>query len=226
MTAPIVSVITPVYRPVLSELKKCLSSARHDGVEHILVIDGVENATNQRKVTHLAKKYGAMVIVRQTNGGISRATNDGVSASHGEFLLFLDQDDYLEKHWFRMFEIAAETADFVYSDAYVVSKRGRILARLLKPDWSPTRLASNMYACHFFAVRRELFDRVGGMRPEFDGAQDHDFALQKPHDASTFPIRFTTGGKVPPQRRPTQTTSRGRLTLVSPQLKSTLTSLA
>jgi GT2 family glycosyltransferase len=184
MTAPIVSVITPVYRPVLSELRKCLSSARHENVEHILVIDGVENATKQHKVMHLAEQYGATVIVRTANGGISQATNDGVAASHGEFVLFLDQDDYLEKHWFRMFEIAAETADFVYSDAYVVSKRGRILARLLKPDWSPTRLANNMYACHFFAVRRELFDKVGGMRQEFDGAQDHDIALRISRETS------------------------------------------
>ena len=184
MATPLVSVITPVFRPVLSELKKCLWSARHDRVEHILVIDGVDNATNEQKLQQLAKKYGATVVVRPTNGGISRATNDGVAASRGEFVLFLDQDDYLEPQWFGLFEIAAEQADFVYSDAYVVSQRGRILARLLKPNWSPTRLANNMYACHFFAVRRQLFDRVGGMRPEFDGAQDHDIALRISRETS------------------------------------------
>jgi GT2 family glycosyltransferase len=186
MTAPVVSVVTPVYQPVLSELRKCLSSARHENAEHILVIDGRDNATNEKKVRQLAKKYGATVIVRPTNGGISRATNDGFEASRGEFVLFLDQDDYLEPQWFGLFAIAAETADFVYSDAYVVSRRGRILARFLKPDWSPTRLANNMYACHFFAVRRELFARVGGMRPEFDGAQDHDIALRISREDARF----------------------------------------
>jgi len=184
MTNPVVSVITPIYRPVLSELKQCLSSARHAGVEHVLVIDGADNATDEASVRKLAMRFGATLIVRPVNGGISRATNDGVAAAHGEFVLFLDQDDYLERHWFRLFEIAAESADFIYSDAYVVGKRGRILARLQKPDWSPTRLSSNMYACHFFAVRRDVFNRVGGMRPEFDGAQDHDIALRISRETS------------------------------------------
>ena len=178
MATPLVSVITPVYRPVLSELKQCLASARKAGAEHILVIDGRANATDEAAVGRLAKRFGAKLIIRDENGGISRATNDGVAAARGEFVLFLDQDDYLEPQWLRLFTVAADGADFIYSDAYVVAKHGRILARLLKPEWSPIRLASNMYACHFFAVRRELFNRIGGMRPEFDGAQDHDIALR------------------------------------------------
>lgn len=178
MRNPLVSVITPVYRPVLSELKKCLATARAAGVEHILVVDGADNFTNEKSVRRLARKFDATVIVRAENGGISRATNDGVAHASGEFVLFLDQDDYLERNWFQFFTVGAEDADFVYSDSYVVSQRGRIVAKLAKPDWSPVRLTNNMYACHFFAVRRELFNRVGGMRPEFDGAQDHDLALR------------------------------------------------
>jgi hypothetical protein len=35
-----------------------------------------------------------------------------------------------------------------------------------------------MYAVHFMAVRKTIFDSVGGFRSEFDGSQDHDLALR------------------------------------------------
>ena len=176
--APLVSVITPVYKPVLKELAQCLASARATDVEHILVLDGESNATDRSQLDALVARFGARLVVRKENGGISRATNDGVDEATGEFVLFLDQDDYLEPNWAGLVALAAPRSDYIYSDAYVVTSKGKVLASLNKPDWSPLRLTFSMYACHFFAVRRELFVGLGGMRPAFDGAQDHDIALR------------------------------------------------
>ncbi|MCD8241426.1 MAG: hypothetical protein LUD73_03250, partial [Lachnospiraceae bacterium] len=39
-------------------------------------------------------------------------------------------------------------------------------------------MRSNNYICHFLVVRRELAERVGGFRENFDGAQDYDFILR------------------------------------------------
>ena len=47
-----------------------------------------------------------------------------------------------------------------------------------KPDYSPDLLRSNNYITHFFCVKGDLLDRVGGFRKEFDGAQDYDFILR------------------------------------------------
>jgi GT2 family glycosyltransferase len=35
-----------------------------------------------------------------------------------------------------------------------------------------------MYCAHFFAIKREIFEQLGGLRPQFDGSQDHDLALR------------------------------------------------
>ena len=45
----------------------------------------------------------------------------------------------------------------------------------LKPDFNLDLLRSNNYICHFFTVRREIVEQVGGFRKEFDGAADYDF---------------------------------------------------
>ena len=41
-----------------------------------------------------------------------------------------------------------------------------------KPDFNPDLLTSVNYICHLFVVKKELLDKVGGFRAEYDGAQD------------------------------------------------------
>lgn len=48
----------------------------------------------------------------------------------------------------------------------------------LKPDFNPDLLRSNNYICHFLIVARTLYERVGGMDSQYDGAQDYDFILR------------------------------------------------
>ena len=81
---------------------------------------------------------------------------------HGEVLPFVD------------------IKDIVYSDRHTAAEDGSLLLDQVfrKPAWSPFRLLGNMYISHFFAIRRDLFEKLGGMRPEFDGSQDHDLALR------------------------------------------------
>ncbi len=54
----------------------------------------------------------------------------------------------------------------------------------LKPDFNIDLLRSNNYITHFVLVTRDLFDRVGGLRSEYDGAQDYDFVLRCAEQAS------------------------------------------
>jgi GT2 family glycosyltransferase len=162
----------------MSDIKACVDSVSSDGVEHILVVDGVNNATNRGRLHRLAKRTGARVIIRDEQGGISAATNTGAEAARGEFLVFVDQDDFLEPLWMDHFRASCAGADLIYSDSYLASPDGKPIRLDLKPDWSPVRLAFSMYACHFLAVRRSLFQQLGGMDSGFDGAQDHELALR------------------------------------------------
>jgi GT2 family glycosyltransferase len=178
MNTPRISVITPVFNPVMSELRHCLKSTKSEGVEHILTLDGKSNVKNLRQLKRMAQRYGARLEISDDQQGISSASNKAASVAKGEFLVFLDQDDFFVKNWpGPLFEVMGEY-DFVYSDSFIADANGRPLHRVIKPTWSPVRLIFNMYAVHFMAVRKAVFESIGGFRSEFDGSQDHDLALR------------------------------------------------
>jgi GT2 family glycosyltransferase len=172
------SVITPVYMPVLSELRDCLESAQGPNVEHILVLDGDHGTKTVKAVRRLAKKYRAQLKILDTQVGISKASNEGVEWAKGDFLVFLDQDDFLAKNWWAPVMEIAETVDFIYSDCFHANQAGKATRLVRKPDWSPVRLMFNMFPVHFMAVRKSMFLEIGGFRSEYDGSQDHDLALR------------------------------------------------
>jgi GT2 family glycosyltransferase len=173
-----ISVITPVYNPDLNELRDCLESARAKDVEHILVLDGIQNVRNLRALKKLAKKYKAKLEILEKQRGISEASNIGAEKSQSDFLLFLDQDDFLTSNWIDPVLQVIDEHDVIYSDSFIANSDGKTYRINRKPDWSPVRLIFNMYAVHFLAVRREVFWQVGAFRSDFDGSQDHDLALR------------------------------------------------
>jgi len=186
MSSPVLSVITPVYKPVLSELRECLKTVKGPEVEHILALDGQSNAKSLGALKKLAKKFGAKLIICDEQAGISSASNKAAASAQGEFLVFLDQDDFLVKNWWEPLLAAMGDADFVYSDAFLADEFGKAFHYWKKPGWSPHRLTFNMYAVHFMAVRRSVFEKVGGFRSEFDGSQDHDLALRVSRESNRF----------------------------------------
>lgn len=176
-----ISVVTPIFRPNLAQLEDCLASVDANGVvEHLLGIDGPDALDEPTLFYQLVEKYSAKFIQTPTHAGISSATNSAASLASGNLLLFLDQDDFLVGDWQKEVLPFADKKDIVYSDRHTAAEDGSLLFGQIfrKPDWSPVRLLGNMYISHFFAIRRELFNQLGGMRSEFDGSQDHDLALR------------------------------------------------
>lgn len=90
---PKFSIIIPVYN-VEEYIKKCLDSVfaqTEKDFEVIVVNDGTKD--NSMKVVNEYK----VKIINQKNSGLSAARNRGVKAATGEYLIFLDSDDYIEK---------------------------------------------------------------------------------------------------------------------------------
>lgn len=90
------SIIIPVYN-VEDYLAECLDSVfsqNLDNCEVICVNDG--SPDNSRNIlSDYQKKYPAIVIVDRPNGGLSAARNSGLEVAQGEYIYFLDSDDYL-----------------------------------------------------------------------------------------------------------------------------------
>ena len=68
--------------------------------------------------------------------------------------------------------------DFIYTDEAKVDMQGNQYDWFAKPEWSPERLRGQNYCNHLSVYRRSLVTTIGGLRPGFDGAQDHDLVLR------------------------------------------------
>lgn len=90
---PKFSIIVPVYN-VENYIDECLSSIfnqSYKDFEVIVVDDGTEDNS-----MNIVKKYD-VIVVKEKNSGLSTARNNGVKKAKGDYLLFVDSDDYLEK---------------------------------------------------------------------------------------------------------------------------------
>lgn len=87
------SIIIPVYN-VENYIDRCLKSVSEQTYKDYEVI--IINDGSTDKSIDIAKKY-PYKIISQKNQGLSAARNRGVTEAKGEYLLFLDSDDYWEK---------------------------------------------------------------------------------------------------------------------------------
>ena len=187
---PKLSVVMPVYNPPLHYFNLAVDSVFrqvYDGWELCIADDASSKEQVRATLEQISRKDARVrVVFRKENGNISRATNSAAALATGDFLVFLDNDDELTPD--ALGEIVLYIADhpdtdFVYSDDDKIDGEGRRFAPQFKPDWSPELLLSYMYFSHVIAVRRELFDQLGGMRVGFEGSQDYDFTLRATEQA-------------------------------------------
>lgn len=93
------SFIVPVYNTG-KYLKKCLDSLvcqTFKDFEIIIVNDG-SNDNSEVIISRYKKKYSNIKVINQNNQGLSMARNNGVKESNGNYILFIDSDDYVEKN--------------------------------------------------------------------------------------------------------------------------------
>lgn len=91
-----VSVIVPVYK-VEKYLKKCVESIRqqsYSNLEIILVDDGSPDKCGQM-CDEFAKGDSRIKVLHKKNGGLADARNAGIEKASGEYLLFVDSDDWI-----------------------------------------------------------------------------------------------------------------------------------
>ena len=92
-----VSVIVPVYN-VEKYIDKCLTSLVNQtlkDIEIIIVNDGSPDKS-QKIIDKYVKKHSNIKSYIKKNGGISSARNYGLKYAHGEYIAFVDSDDYVD----------------------------------------------------------------------------------------------------------------------------------
>ena len=182
---PLISIITPTYNPDIQWIQRTLASVReqvYENWELCIADDGSTDPHVRALLTQQAQADPRIkLVLRESNGGIAAASSSALGLAAGEYIALLDHDDVLPPHALhRVVErLQSEpSTDVLYSDEDIMFADGRRGGPHFKPDWSPDLLLSVNYMCHFLVARRELVEQVGGFRPGFDGAQDHDLALR------------------------------------------------
>ncbi|WP_104697335.1 MULTISPECIES: glycosyltransferase [unclassified Helicobacter] len=95
---PFFSIIIPIYN-VEKYLSRCLDSVLNQSfknIEIILINDGSTD-TSGEIAREYAKSDHRIKLINQENKGLSRARNVGIKSADGNYLVFVDSDDYIEK---------------------------------------------------------------------------------------------------------------------------------
>lgn len=182
---PLISVVVPVYNVLTEQLWECIASVEdqlYDNWELILVDDCSTMASVREALKPYENKEKIHIIYRSQNGNISRCTNDGIAATKGEFIAFMDCDDVITEDALLEMVIKLNENpdyDFIYSDEDKLTDDGkRRYSPFFKPDWSPDFFMSQMYTNHLAIYRASIVKKIGGLRFAYDGAQDYDFTLR------------------------------------------------
>ena len=184
-TAPLFSIVTPVYEPPPEVLRQTIDSVLSQTFsdwEWILVDDASPSESVRTMLRDTARRDRRIkVIERPENGRIVAASNDGLAAATGEFIALLDHDDLLTTDALERVKTVVDKfddVDYIYSDEDKVDQHGSHFGVFHKPDWSPERLRGQMYTSHLSVIRATVVQEVGGFREGYDGSQDHDLVLR------------------------------------------------
>jgi glycosyltransferase involved in cell wall biosynthesis len=127
MNIPLISVIVPIYN-VETYLEKCLNSIinqTYKNLEIILVDDG--SPDNCGKICdEYALKEKRIKVIHKPNGGLSDARNAGLDIAKGEYIAFVDSDDYIAENMYEDLLCIAqkEAADIVTCAIYIENNKG------------------------------------------------------------------------------------------------------
>lgn len=129
---PLISIIVPVYnvKKFLRRSVESLETQTYPNLEIILIDDG-SNDGSEILCDELAEMYSNILVVHQENRGVSFARNVGLDVMHGEYVGFVDADDYTESDMYELLyemikdehaDISCCAFDECYSDRVVAYK--------------------------------------------------------------------------------------------------------
>lgn len=121
----LVSIIIPAYN-VEKYIEKCITSIleqTYTNIEVIIVDDGSTDNTG-KIIDNISQHDSRIRILHKKNAGVSAARNSGIEASIGEYIVFVDGDDYIASDYIEyMLDLVKNTdSEFCLSTEYFVAK--------------------------------------------------------------------------------------------------------
>ena len=182
---PKISIITPVLNTREEWLRSSIESVLHQIYDNweLCITDDGSDQPHIKETLNCYQQKDARIKVKylNENQGVSGASNEALAMANGEFIGFLDHDDQLLSN--ALYEVVLmlnrnASADFIYSDEILISKRGKPVFAYFRPDFSLDYMLSHCYIVHFVVIRASILKKIGGFRAEFKVSQDYDLFLR------------------------------------------------
>ncbi len=185
---PVISVIVPVYNHY-DYLFQCFESITRQGSVPIELICVNDNSSDKRVENLLSKMEeipNVTVIEHSENKGISYTQNEAVSKAKGEYIAFLDCDDYLKdgalEYIYEQIKNSPEV-DYFFTDRSNIDENNKTLydavyKTVQSSNGIKSDLLDRMVASHLKVIKKETYLEVGGSDAKMSGIQDWDLALK------------------------------------------------
>ena len=181
---PLISIVVATYNTKEKYLQEMIDSLIHQSYSNWQLCIG-DGSTNDSVETYIKEHYAneSCIIYKklEENYGISGNTNRALELATGDYVGFFDHDDLLTPDC--LYEIVKSLQkvhhECIYTDEDKLNDSTHYFEDPhFKPDFSIDLLRSQNYISHFFVVSMDIIKKVGGLRSEFDGSQDHDFIFR------------------------------------------------
>jgi peptidoglycan/xylan/chitin deacetylase (PgdA/CDA1 family)/glycosyltransferase involved in cell wall biosynthesis len=176
------SVVVPCRKPgpPFASLLASLAKQTFDGPWEVIVVDNGLTAMERAFAESFALPLRLKIVDADEKANGAYARNVGVRAASGKILCFVDADDELEPGYLTAMAAALESHDFVTSRVDSLALNTSWVRGSQGAPWQETGVVVFFdflpsAGCNI-ALRRYLFESLGGFREEFPGAQDVEFS--------------------------------------------------
>lgn len=165
----LLSIVIPVYnvRPYIERCVDSILNQTNKGVEIILVDDG-SNDGSESVCDEYSIKYPYVKTIHKKNEGVSIARNTGIDIATGQWISFVDPDDYVENNYFSSFLSLTKTEELVFFSIRIFLSDGKTEDKVM-PDGhyigsdsmqkQVSRMMFNEQNCEFFVFTVNKFFR-------------------------------------------------------------------
>ncbi|MDH6314239.1 glycosyltransferase involved in cell wall biosynthesis [Parabacteroides sp. PFB2-10] len=130
------SLIIPVYN-VEAYLEECLDSCLEQDIPHsdyeIIAINDGSPDGSLAILERYAAKYPNITVLSQENRGLSATRNRGIEVAKGEYIWFIDSDDWIEKNC--LSSLLGHTEDMVMFGGMNTGRKGQFVTHYFNPQW-------------------------------------------------------------------------------------------
>lgn len=124
------SIIVPVYN-TSKYLNKCIGSIIGQTYENweLIIIDDGSTDDSANIIDKYSKADSRIIPVYHDNQGPGKTRNLGISTATGDYVIFVDSDDYIENDYLELLNEKAKFYDVVFIDVNQVTEEGRLLKK-------------------------------------------------------------------------------------------------